>query len=384
MDEDGDGYRWEGNYEKTWELIKETDTGLVDLASSSAKREKRRLIQARLQNVKLGVMRHLFLIIDQSQNMEDVDLKPTRFMCLKKLVEQFILEFYDQNPISQIGVIVVKNGKGQKISDLSSNINKHITNIKSQTTCEGQFSLYNGLELAHKTLSNMPSYGSREVVMIAGSLTSVDPRPINEMLTSLSESNISVSVIGLSASVQIFNRVTTATGGSYNVMLDEQHLRELLRVQCAPPAATPAMDPSLVKMGFPPHATDGALSLCQCHLEDKGRCELTTHGFTCPTCSSKYCDVPVECRVCGLTLVCAPHLARSYHHLFPLAQFSETPVEDLIEDSLSCGGCSSPFTDQKHVYRCETCCSYFCYSCDMFVHDMLHHCPGCESRATAR
>ena len=30
----------------------------------------------------------------------------------------------------------------------------------------------------------------------------------------------------------------------------------------------------------------------------------------------------------GLTLVSAPHLARSYHHLFPLDQSKEVPVSD--------------------------------------------------------
>ena len=380
MDEDGDGYRWEGNYEKTWELIKETEGGLVDTTTNNAKREKRRLIQQRLSNVKLGVMRHVFLVLDQSVNMEDNDLKPSRFLCLKRLSEQFILEFYDQNPISQIGVIAVKNGKGQKVSELSSNINKHVANIQALKACEGQFSLYNGLETAYKTLSSMPSYASREIIIVAGSLTSVDPHPINDMLTQLTESNIRVSVIGISASVHIFNRVSSATNGTYNVMLDEQHLQDLFRLQCAPPTATPTMEPSLVKMGFPPHVTDGPLSLCQCHVEDKTKSELTTHGFTCPTCASKYCEVPVECKICSLTLVCAPHLARAYHHLFPLDQFTETPAEDLIDDSMACGGCAKTFENQKHVYRCEACNSYFCYNCDIFVHDMLHHCPGCESR----
>lgn len=382
MDEDGDGYRWEGSYEKTWELIQETDGGLVDTSSTNLHRDKRRLIQQRLKNVKLGVMRHVFLVLDQSENMDDTDLKPSRFICLKKLSEQFILEFYDQNPISQIGVIAVKNGKGHKVSELGSNINKHISNIKSLTGCEGKFSLYNGLELAFKTLSNMPSYASREILIVAGSLTSVDPRPISEMVTKLTDCNVRVSTIGLSASVQIFSRVTTATKGSYRVMLEEQHLQELYRLHCVPPAATPSMEPSLVKMGFPPHVTDGVLSLCQCHVEDKTKCELTTQGFTCPTCSSKYCEIPIECRICSLVLACAPHLARSYHHLFPLAQFTETPTEELIDDTMSCTGCDVPFKGSRHVYRCEGCNGYFCFSCDMFVHDMLHHCPGCESLPT--
>lgn len=34
----------------------------------------------------------------------------------------------------------------------------------------------------------------------------------------------------------------------------------------------------------------------------------------------------------GLTLVSAPHLARSFHHLFPLQAFVESPVENLQGD----------------------------------------------------
>ena len=41
---------------------------------------------------------------------------------------------------------------------------------------------------------------------------------------------------------------------------------------------------------------------------------VPSSGYFCPQCDSKYCEIPIECKACGLTLVCAPHLARSYHH----------------------------------------------------------------------
>ena len=40
--------------------------------------------------------------------------------------------------------------------------------------------------------------------------------------------------------------------------------------------------------------------------------KLTTSGFLCPQCQAKYCELPVECKACGLTLVSAPHLGESY------------------------------------------------------------------------
>ena len=377
MDDDADGYRWEGNYEKSWELIKETETGLIDTTKEQQKREKRRLIQQRLKNVKLGVMRYLFVIIDQTKAMDDNDLKPNRLLCLKKLLQQFILEFYDQNPISQIGIIAIKNGMGKRISELSSNINKHVDTLDKLSDCEGHFSLYNGLELASQKLCSMPSYASREIIICAGALTSVDPKPIDEMLTSLSHNNIRVSFIGLAASVQLFARTSNCTQGKYHVMLDEAHLQEILRIHCSPPPATPSMKPSLVKMGFPPHATDSTASLCQCHVDEKTKCAFTLHGFSCPTCASRYCEVPVECKVCTLTLVCAPHLARSHHHLFPLDSFTEVPLDDVISDNLKCSGCDETIADTSYAYQCIECKRYFCYTCDIYIHDMLHHCPGC-------
>ena len=161
-------------------------------------------------------------------------------------------------------------------------------------------------------------------------------------------------------------------------MLDEQHLQELLRFHCTPPTATPTMEPTLVKMGFPPHTSTGALAVCQCHVDEREKCELSTTGFTCPTCKSRYCEVPVECRLCSLTLVCAPHLARSYHHLFPLHLFKE--VEMGMGEG-RCAGCEGELSsgDGGGVsYQCGECLKLFCYTCDLFIHDMLHHCPGCE------
>lgn len=56
--------------------------------------------------------------------------------------------------------------------------------------------------------------------------------------------------------------------------------------------------------------------------------QWTTAGFTCPRCGCKVCDLPTECPVCSLTLISSPHLARTYHHLFPLDVFTEcTPFD---------------------------------------------------------
>ena len=81
-----------------------------------------------------------------------------------------------------------------------------------------------------------------------------------------------------------------------------------------PHSSNPPAD--LMMMGFPTRLPDGSPpSLCVCHSE------LKSQGFICPRCLSKVCDVPTDCDICGLMVVSSPHLARSYHHLFPVKPY---------------------------------------------------------------
>ena len=69
------------------------------------------------------------------------------------------------------------------------------------------------------------------------------------------------------------------------------------------------------------------MPICSCHKEAKAR----------------VCELPTECRICGLTLISSPHLARSYHHLFPIVPFDEVSLSLLIDQQnkfpTSCFGC---------------------------------------------
>ena len=86
--EEGDGYRWEGGYEKTWEVITEDAEGLLEPSVIDIiQREKRRRILERNRNrVRLGMMRYLLVVVDMSEAMDDTDLKPTRQLCTLKLL----------------------------------------------------------------------------------------------------------------------------------------------------------------------------------------------------------------------------------------------------------------------------------------------------------
>jgi len=89
-------------------------------------------------------------------------------------------------------------------------------------------------------------------------------------------------------------------------------------------------------------------------------------------------EVPAECVLCELSLVTSPHLARSYHHLFPIPLFSEVPTESV--GGRTCAGCFTAFAGAVDLaLRCVRCGEFFCFECDAFIHESLHNCPGCEN-----
>lgn len=125
----------------------------------------------------------------------------------------------------------------------------------------------------------------------------------------------SVSVIGLAGEVHIFRRACDETGGSYGVSLSEQHVSELLLAHASPPPAPAGSAAAeLVRMGFPQRAAEDASGVAFVGEAP----ELLPGGYACPRCKSRAAELPCRCHVCGLALVSSPHLARSYHHLFPV------------------------------------------------------------------
>lgn len=273
------------------------------------------------------------------------------------------------------------------MSDLAGSARKHTKAIKELTkvSLTGEPSLQNGLELALQTLKMIPSHASREIVIIMSSLTTCDPTDITETIDKLKKEGVRCSVVSLSAEIRVYRYLTEQTGGIYGAVLDDAHFRDQLLQHVDPPPAAQSQDNSLIKMGFPyVHSDEGkepSLTMCMCHIDSiDDPSKLNTGGYNCPQCNSKYCELPVECSSCGLTLVSAPHLARSYHHLFPVANFKEVPFEKQVD---KCYACQKTFDGEnfadKVIFQCGPCGQYFCIDCDIFIHETLHTCVGCTT-----
>ncbi|CAG2115627.1 unnamed protein product [Medioppia subpectinata] len=374
-DDDPKGYRWETEYEKTWEAIRETDDGLIEpMVNDMVNKAKRRRIAGQ-KNLRLGMMRHLFIVVDMSSAMTQTDLRPNRLKCTTKVLEMFVNEFIDQNPISHLALIMTRNKRAEKLTELSANVKSHLDAIHklSETVCAGEPSLQNSLELALKTLRHMPAHTSKEVLILMASLTTCDPNDINQTIDTLSQQNIRCSVIGLAAEVRICRSLANKTKGVYDVVLDDCHYKDLLFQHMDPPASA-LTESSLMRMGFPTYSNEGRIqaSMCVCHLNNNTN--FSSSGYLCPQCSSKYCELPVECQVCGLTLVSPAHLARSYHHLFPVELYQELPPESTLD--VQCYACNKEIV-AKTGAQCLECKNIFCIDCDLFIHETLHLCPAC-------
>ena len=155
------------------EAITEDNDGLIDssVADLVARAKRKRAALRASGAIQLGMMRHLYLIIDASECMTLQDLKPTRsrctsrhmyaairritstsfydsrFLCMLKLLEVFINEFFVLNPISQLGIIVSKKKRSDKISELAGNPKKHI-DVGSADAHSAVFHLFHPLPIS--------------------------------------------------------------------------------------------------------------------------------------------------------------------------------------------------------------------------------------------
>jgi len=363
---------WEKEFEKPWEQVQEDEKGILNVGTANERRMKKRRLQNDTRTIRRGMHRHLFIIIDCSKMVHEKDFKPNRLRITVKGVEAFIREYYDQNPISQLGIITSHSSIAEKLTELNGNPTRGISALKNITT-GGEVSLQNSLEVARSSLKHVPKYGSREILLVYQSFTTVDPGDIHKTISDLKKDVIRCSVVGIGAETYICRKLADETSGTYSVACNEEHFQELLLLHTPPPPTQSKIEASLVNMGFPNRRTDNYPSLCVCHKV------LKQGGYYCPKCFSKYCDLPTGCQICGLTLIASPHLARSYHHLFPIPVFKDNPPSN---SRLSCSACLLILEPLAVSFVCPKCKHIFCLDCDIFIHESLHNCPGCSSSDT--
>ncbi|KAF8590980.1 TFIIH basal transcription factor complex, subunit SSL1 [Ramaria rubella] len=389
-------YSWEASYTRSWDTVQEDEGGSLQHAVEDLMAQgRRRRLLAPTAAIRRTIIRHLIILLDLSSSMMDRDMRPTRFDITLEYTREFVSEWFDQNPLGQIGLVGMRGGVGERFGEMAGNPQDVLKVLSSRTKLEptGEPSLQNAIEMARASMSHLPTHSSREIMIIYGSLTTCDPGNIHDTLDACIQDKIRVSVVALAAEMKICREFCDKTGGTFGVALNEGHFKDLLFELIPPPAqratgraggaGSAAAD--LMMMGFPTRLPDTSpRSLCVCHSE------LKSEGFLCPRCMAKLCDVPTDCDICGLMIVSSPHLARSYHHLFPVKAYIPIP-EEQEHRTKTCHACSVPLKMQQTAgsapsasavspldrYQCPECKNDFCAECDLFVHEVVHVCPGC-------
>ena len=437
-------HAWEDIGEHTWETAVQEDAEgniiLVDRDSpaEAIRRRRKRLEQTDYalcnRRVVRDMIRYLYVIVDASHWMREKDpvLQPgTRLDATLTLLQEFVQEYYDQNPLSHLGFVLVRNGEAEMLTHLSSSSKTHKVALQSVSQLAaserpekgGEFSLQNSLEVAGRSLGHQPRHGSREILVLCAALSTCDPgNMLGETLPRLVGAGIRVSAFALAAELHICRKVAEETGGVMGVCLDKPHFRDWLIGQCVPPPTLKRQEHGcqMVRMGFPTRTSSDVPTLVHATRDAK---LLARTAFVCPQCQAKASELPTDCTVCGLQLVLAPHLARSFHHLFPVPPFSEISLEksftatnDVVSSSTGpieavqldsqlvvsssdfdrcCFGCLKligttiePLDIKKGKaakgeeilrFQCPRCNNVFCADCDAYVHETLHNCPGCLS-----
>ncbi|KAI0124570.1 TFIIH basal transcription factor complex, subunit SSL1 [Hypoxylon sp. NC0597] len=404
---------WE-DIQRSWDaVVEDADGTLTGAIEGRAEAEKRARLLKDTTPLQRGIIRHLVLVIDMSFAMLEKDMLPSRYELTMAYAAQFVREYFEQNPISQLAVIGMRDGVAVRISDMSGNPADHLEKLQGwvKQDPQGNPSLQNALEMCRGALFHTPSHGTREVVIIYGALMSSDPGDIHETINALVGDRIRVSIVGLAAQVAICDELCSKTNGgdnsSYSVALHEEHFRDLLLAITTPPVTRTQeqSNASLLMMGFPSRtlAAGDSIHYCACHNRP------AREGYACTRCGSRVCRLPAECPGCGLTLILSTHLARSYHHLFPLRNWVEVPWSE-ARRSKACYSCLTAFPEapadkgkgvgkgkakdksgaapihaslkglsESGRYACEVCGNHFCIDCDLFAHEVLHNCPGCQS-----
>lgn len=439
---EGTNHAWEDTGgDHIWDkAVQEDAEGNIVVAATDsvteAVRKRRKLLERqdyaqRHRRVVRDMIRYVYVIVDASRWTRIKDpVFPgggTRIDVVTKVLSDFVQEYYDQNPVSHLGFVVVKQGEAEILTQLSGSSKTHKLSLQSVAeSCAsegpsqgGEFSLQNCLEVAGRSLGHQPRHGSREIVLVTAALSTCDPGYIlTETLPRLQQANIRVSCIALSAELHICRKLAESTSGTMGVCLDLQHFRDWLMAQCTPPP-TDNTDKhrgcEMIPMGFPSRTSQEVAELVHAGRQ---KTLLARTAFTCPQCQGRNSELPADCAVCGLKLVLAPHLARSFHHLFPVPPFDEKPMisssstgnsqrpptsapivvsstlavdpdmDDKLlvtsEDSdMGCYACLRPLVIEKSEilrFQCPDCKNLFCVDCDAYLHNSLHNCPGCLSR----
>ena len=119
-----------------------SDAGLS--LASQIRRRRRRLLQTDAarssRRLVRHMLRHVYLVLDCSRWSREKDpaLPParTRLETILGLASDFVDEYYDQNPLGHLGIVLCRDGEAEMLTSLGGSPRKHKLALSAATSTE--------------------------------------------------------------------------------------------------------------------------------------------------------------------------------------------------------------------------------------------------------
>lgn len=145
---------WE-DIDRSWDAVVEgADGTLAGTIEGFAEAEKRARLLKDTTPLQRGIIRYLVLVLDLSFAMLEKDFLPSRHELNMAYAAEFICEYFEQNPISQLAIVGMRDGVAVRISDMGGNHADHLEKLQEFVKQEpqGSPSLQNALEMCRSAL----------------------------------------------------------------------------------------------------------------------------------------------------------------------------------------------------------------------------------------
>ena len=137
-----------------------------------------------------------------------------------QVASDFVRAFFEQNPISTLAVLVMRDGKAEPLTEASCNARQHLAAIERLEAEGGRgvVSLQNALELARECLRAVPSFTSREVLLLwatRGAPPHAVHLPLGSLLTPCTVRGAQVLLLSSSPSTSDPGDILQTVAGAY-------------------------------------------------------------------------------------------------------------------------------------------------------------------------
>ncbi|ANQ09543.1 Ssl1-like protein [Plasmodium coatneyi] len=363
-------FTWEQDVERSWNLLVENN-GILQHVSQENVEEKSKQKYKRNQVCALrkGIFRHIIILFDMSGSMKERDFKPDRINVVLECVENFLKNFFFKNPVGNVGVVALKNSAAKLIQPLTSNMGDIMNALVKErsTGLQGSPSLQQGLEIAYDLLADIPLYGTKEILILYGSIRTCDKKNILNIVNQIVKNKIHVNCVSIAPEMHILKHICEETNGLYKICMTKNTLMNEMNNITETPLWMIGMEPQLIHICFPTKKKITTQIMCSCHNH------LNTDTYICNFCNSYTCKIPSKCKVCGMHLISMHDLSHITNNLQGSPPFVE--IKNEKDGPRVCASCNNPLYDK--VSQCSMCKSIFCLGCDLYIHEDLNQCPFC-------